>query len=205
MVSPDVTDEKLMRLLAAGRPEALGSLHRRYASLIFRLARASLERAAAEDVVQDVFVVVWRKAAVFTPDRGTFRHWVVQIARHRILNELRSRRRRARVVSDPDDPHLELLLDGGLEPYEQVWRASVQSAVRSALGQLPESQREAVNLAFLEDLTHPQVAVQLNVPLGTAKTRIRAGLRKLRGALDARGASRSGCGMLRAPPLSEAV
>src|SRR5712691_7776891 len=182
-IQPDPPDEELMRQLAAGRQDALAPLYRRYAPLILRLAGASLGRAAAEDIVQDVFVAIWRKAATFTPERGAFRPWVLQIAHYRVLNELRSRSHRPQIESDPDNAKLERLPDGDPEPDEEAWRASVRSVVRSAVEQLPASQREAVDLAFFEDLTHEQVAEQLRVPLGTAKTRIRAGLLKLRGSL----------------------
>src|SRR6185369_5411347 len=84
-------DEELMRQVAGGSAEALGLLHRRFARLIFRLAAPTLDRAAAEDLVQDVFLAVWRNAGRFDPERGTVRSWVLQIAHFRLLNELRRR------------------------------------------------------------------------------------------------------------------
>src|ERR671932_132368 len=87
-------DEELMRLLAGGRQEALGPLYSRYAPLIFGMAAQSLDRSGAEEIVQEVFLAVWRQAATFDPALGPFRPWVLQIAHFRILNELRRRGRR---------------------------------------------------------------------------------------------------------------
>ena len=92
----DTSDEELMRQLAAGRPEALGPLHARHASLIFGVAARSLDRATAEEISQEVFLAVWRHATSFDPTRGTFRAWVLQITRSTVLNELRRRGRRPR-------------------------------------------------------------------------------------------------------------
>ena len=86
---PSLSDEDLMSQLAAGRQEALGPLHGRYASLIYNVAAQSIGGATAEEIVQDVFVAVWRKAGSFDPARGSFRAWVLRIAHHRVLNELR--------------------------------------------------------------------------------------------------------------------
>jgi RNA polymerase sigma-70 factor, ECF subfamily len=178
-------DEELMRQFAAGRESALAILYHRYAPVIVRMACTSLEAATADDIVQDVFVAVWRHAAVFTPERGRFRSWVLQIAHNRILNELRSRRRRVRIEADtaPDSPTLERLPDEGRGPDEEAWNASMRAEVRNAVEQLPASQREVLDLAFFKDLTHRQAATHLAVPLGTAKTRIRAGLKTLRTSL----------------------
>jgi RNA polymerase sigma-70 factor, ECF subfamily len=176
-------DEDLMRQLAAGRRDALGPLYTRYARLIFNVAAHSLDRPAAEEVVQDVFLTVWRKAAVFSPERGAFRPWVMQIAHYRILNELRWRSRHPYPGGESDEQRLAGLPDLEPEPDEAAWRESLRSAVRAALEDLPPSQREAVDLAFFADKTHEQVASALNLPLGTAKTRIRSGLAKLRGRL----------------------
>ena len=94
----DTSDEDLMRQLAAGRPEALGPLHARYASMIHGMAARSLDRAAAEEISQEVFLAVWRHAASFDPARGTFRAWVAQITHTRVRNELRRRGRRPRTT-----------------------------------------------------------------------------------------------------------
>ena len=174
------TDERLMSELAAGRQEALGPLYSRYARVVFAVASHSLDRAAAEEIVQDVFLTVWRKASVFDPARGAFRPWLLQIAHYRILNELRGRGRRPQAVNDPDGFTLASVPDSGPEPDEIAWRDTVRSTVRSAFDELPARQREALNLAFFEDQTHEQVAEELHLPLGTAKTRIRGGLQKLR-------------------------
>jgi RNA polymerase sigma-70 factor, ECF subfamily len=176
----DRNDEELMSELAAGRREALGPLHGRYASLVFGLAARSLDRATAEEITQEVFLTVWQKAATFDPARGTFRAWVSHIAQTRVINELRRRGRRPRATSDPDGTGSENLADSEPGPDEAVWREHRRAAVRAAVEALPPPQREALSLAFLEDLTHEQVAAFLNMPLGTTKSRIRSGLKSLR-------------------------
>ena len=176
----DVADEDLMQQLAAGRQEALGPLYSRYAARIFSLAVQSLDRATAEEIVQEVFLAVWRKAATFAAERGTFRAWLFQIAHYRILNELRRRSRRPQLEEDPDGVRLEQSPDPMPGPDEIVAGEAQRVEVHGALEALPQAQRRAVELAFLEGLTHEQVATKLAVPLGTTKTRIRAGLQKLR-------------------------
>jgi RNA polymerase sigma-70 factor, ECF subfamily len=178
--SPGLSDEELMGQLAAGRQDALGLLHGRYATLVFNLAARALDRATAEEVVQDVFVSVWRKASTFDPSRGTFRAWVLQIAHFRVINELRRRGRRPRVERDPEGLRLASVPEPGPGPAEAVWREHRRAAVRAAVEALPPRQRIALSLAFLDDLTHEQVAACLNLPLGTTKSRIRAGINALR-------------------------
>jgi RNA polymerase sigma-70 factor (ECF subfamily) len=174
------SDEELMSRLSAGRRDALGPLHGRYALLIFGLAARSLGHAAAEEVVQDVFLTVWRKASTFDPARGTFRAWALRIAHLRVVNELRRRGRRPPVEADPEGAHLGNVPEPGPGPEEAAWRDHRRAIVRAAVEALPPHQRQALSLAFLEDLTHQQIADFLDLPLGTAKTRIRAGLQKLR-------------------------
>jgi len=175
----DTSDEELMAQLAAGRQEALGPLYARYAPLVFNLVAQTLDRAAAEEIVQEVFLAVWRQAATFDPGRGPFRPWVLQIAHYRILNELRRRSRRPPLEPDPEGEYLAAVPDPDPEPAEAAWREYQRSVVRAAMEKLPPPQRQALGLAFFEDLTHEQVATLLNVPLGTAKTRIRTALQKL--------------------------
>jgi RNA polymerase sigma factor (sigma-70 family) len=181
--APEPGDEALMERLASGHQEALGPLYSRYAARIFSLAAQSLDRAAAEEIVQDVFLAVWRKAGAFTPERGTFRAWVFQIAHHRILNELRRRSRQPRLADDLDEQAMADAADPALDPGEVFGRDAQRETVRRAVEALPPDQRRAIELAFFQELTHSQVASTLQVPLGTTKTRIRAGVQKLRESL----------------------
>src|SRR5436190_1810621 len=162
-------DDELMRQVAEGSAEALWLLHRRFARLIFGMAVQSLDRAAAEDLVQEVFLAVWRNARRFDPERGTVRAWVLQITHYRLLNELRHRNRQPDIVPDPEGLVLADLPASDPGPAEVTWEQHRRAVLRSALDELPPPQREALSLAFLEDLTHEQVAVELGVPLGTAE------------------------------------
>ena len=182
-VGQDASDVELMRALAAGQQDALGPLYSRYAPLIFALAAPTLGRVVAEEIVQEIFLIVWRKADTFDSARGTFRAWMLQTARFRVINELRRRGRRPQAALDPEGLHLAALQDPQPEPSEAAWADYRRDAVQAAMASLPGPQRQALGLAFFEDLTHEQVATVLHVPLGTAKTRIRTGLLKLRGTL----------------------
>jgi RNA polymerase sigma factor (sigma-70 family) len=182
-------DEELMQQVAEGSADALGQLHRRYARLIFGVAVQTLDRAGAEDLVQDVFLALWRNAGRFDPERGTVRGWVLQIAHFRLLNQLRRQSRQPEIAPDPDGLVLAGIGSSEPGPAEASWQRERLAVLKSALDALPPPQREAINLAFLDDLTHEQVAAELGLPLGTAKTRIRAGLQKLRGTLGSQWAA----------------
>jgi RNA polymerase sigma-70 factor (ECF subfamily) len=179
-MSAHTSDEELMHRLAEGRSEALGPLYARYAALIYGVAARSLGRAGAEDINQEVFLAVWRHAESFDSTRGTFRAWVLQITRSAVLNELRRRGRRPRATTQSNGVGGDYLPDPSPDPAESAWREHRSAAVRAAVEALPTPQREALSLAFLEDLTHEQVAAFLKLPLGTTKSRIRAGLKALR-------------------------
>ncbi|HTF33613.1 MAG TPA: sigma-70 family RNA polymerase sigma factor [Myxococcota bacterium] len=181
---PEETDEQLVHALAGGRQEALGALFARHAPLVFAIARQTLDAAAAEDIVQDVFLAVWHGAATFDEGRGAFRPWLLQIAHHRVLNELRRRSRKPLSGTEADRERLEAVADASPEPSAELWREFRRSAVREALEQLPPPQRQALGLAFFDELTHEQVASVLNLRLGTAKSRIRSGLQRLRTQLS---------------------
>ncbi len=174
------SDEELVSELVAGVQDALKPLHHRYAPLIFHMAAQTLDPTAAEEIVQDVFLVVWRKANTFDPSRGAFRPWLLQIAHFRILNELRRRSRRPQLAPDADGELTEEMPDDSAEPIETAWHAYRRDAIRAAVANLPPPQRQALSLAFFEDLTHDQVADMLNLPLGTVKTRIRSAIHTLR-------------------------
>ena len=177
--APGASDQELMRALVTDGEQALRPLYARYAPIVFGLASQTLDRATAEEIVQDVFLALWRNAAQYDPGRGPLRPWLLQIAHFRILNELRRRSRRPQLAPDPGD-ELGAIADPDPGPAAAAWSEYRRSAVRDALAILPPAQRQALGLAFFDELTHEQVAEVLQLRLGTAKTRIRAALAKLR-------------------------
>jgi len=174
------SDEELMTAVQRGEESALSALFTRYAPLVYHMAAQSLGQGSAEELVQDVFFSVWTKAQSYERGRGLFRPWLLQIAHFRVLNELRRRSRRPRLEPGLDGDSLEELADGGEGPLEQAWSDYRREALRAAVDSLPPSQRQALSLAFFEELSHDQVAQALKLPIGTVKTRIRHGLRSLR-------------------------
>ena len=183
----DRSDEDLVQEVVGRKPEALTALYTRYAPLVFHIASQSLDTASAEEIVQDVFLSIWQKAATYDRTRGAFRPWMLQIAHYRVLNELRTRSRRPQSIPDEEGWILDGIPDPNREPVEESWREYQRRAVQSAVRRLPAGQRQALSLAFFEDLTHEQVAETLRLPLGTVKTRIRSGMQKLRLTLVALG------------------
>jgi RNA polymerase sigma factor (sigma-70 family) len=172
--SPD-SDEGLVARLGRRDEDALRALHHRYAALAFTVAVRFVDAATAEEVVQDVFVTLWRKHGTFDPARGPFKSWIAQIAKNRALNELRRRQGRGPHTDEP----LDELPDDSLEPDEAQWQAHRRMAIRAAVDALPAAQRQALSLAFFDELTHEQIASFLQTPVGTTKTRIRLALKRL--------------------------
>jgi len=164
--------ESLLRRLTGGDAAALGEFYDRYAGLVNGLALRILRNPAeAEDVVQEVFVQVWRQAERFDPARGSPEAWLCTIARTRALDRLR---RRASRREDPADA-----APGASAPP----RTEEALAVRKALEGLSADQRHALELAYYEGLTHTEIAARLGEPLGTVKTRIRTAMIRLRDVL----------------------
>lgn len=168
----DSPPEALLRRLAAEDHEALGEFYDRFAGLVNALALRILRDASdAEDVVQEVFVQVWRQASRFDPARGTPEAWLCTMARTRALDRLR---RRAARREDPSEVAPGLV---------EAPRNEETLAVRKALDGLSPDQRRALELAYYEGLTHSEIAQRLREPLGTIKTRIRTAMLKLRDVL----------------------
>lgn len=177
------TDEHLLREIAAGNEEPIGTLYSRYAPIVFGMAAQALGKTTAEEIVQDVFVSVWKGAPTFDPAKGPARAWLLQIAHYRIANELRSRGRRPRTVEDPEGEQAARLPDPSPDQAEEAWSAHRRQILQRALEQLPPPQRQALGLAFFSDLSHGEVASVLGLPLGTVKSRLRSGLSRLRARL----------------------
>jgi RNA polymerase sigma-70 factor (ECF subfamily) len=175
------SDEPLLRLVAAGDSRALRSLYDRHApaalALAFRILRAKSE---AEEVVQEAFVEVWRRAAAFDPRRGTASSFVLNVCRSRALDRLRARgsAERAAAASAREEPEPAPL------PIESAVQRQDRERVRQALAALPAEQRAAIELAYFAGLTQREIAERLGEPLGTVKTRVRLALEKLSAILD---------------------
>ncbi len=176
------TDETLVASIARGDQAALTELYDRHASVALGLLhRLFGDTGEAEEVLQEVFLQVWRDAASYRPERASVRSWLLLLARSRGLDRLKSggaRRRREEAVAV--GARFQVVAPLGSRRLE---RADARRRVREALAVLPAEQRVAVELAFFEGLTHTQVAERLGAPLGTVKSRVLLGLRKLRTAL----------------------
>lgn len=169
--------------LAAGSEGAIGALYARYAPTVFGMAAQAVDRATAEEIVQDVFVAVWQGARTFDPEKGQARAWLLQIAHYRIANELRRRSRRPRLEADPESIQSARVPDPSPDQTQEAWQAHRREILRRALEALPQPQRQALGLAFFADLSHGEVARVLGLPLGTVKSRLRSGTALLRAKL----------------------
>jgi RNA polymerase sigma-70 factor (ECF subfamily) len=165
--------------MARGNHAALGLCYDAMGPVVFSLAvRMMRDRAAAEDVTQDVFVQVWRQAGNYDSQRGSPEAWMMMIARTRILDRLRSRA--AGVVLKPVGDNLPDAPDENDWPDDLAVSREDAVNVREALAELQADQRQAIELAFFDGLTHVEISEKTGVPLGTIKTRIRLGLLKIR-------------------------
>ncbi len=193
---PGVGDDDLVARVRGGDQDALAALYDRYGRPCFALARrVTADSSFAEDVVQEVFLAVWRAPAKFDPGRGTFGSWLLAMTHHKAVDAVRReetlRRRRAEMTDNAatgtgtsgEDPPVD----------EQVWTGVRGDRVRAALRDLPGAQREALGLAYFGGYTQREVAALTGAPLGTVKTRMLAGMRRLATALgdvaDAAGAA----------------
>jgi RNA polymerase sigma-70 factor (ECF subfamily) len=191
LIEPDLLDAELIARLARGDEAAIGPLYDRYAKLVYSLAmRIVHDGPTAEDLTQEVFVRLWRSAASFDPQRGHLRGWLLRIAHNLALNELRRRGSRpvaaAPVEGLSDDASLEDQ-DVLSNPETVAEQRDVHRVVQRALGQLPETQRQALELAFFQGLSQTEIATATGDPLGTVKSRVRNGMKRLRELLIAAG------------------
>jgi RNA polymerase sigma-70 factor, ECF subfamily len=173
----------LLQRIASGDGEAFRRFYDRYASLAFTFAIRLLgSRSDAEDLLQEVFLQVWRQAQSYSPERGSPEAWLITITRSRAIDKLRSTRRRDMSPLSPGEP---ARLEGGTHVAPPTQASEAKLTVEGVLTKLPEAQRVVLELAYFDGLTQSEIAVRLSEPLGTVKTRIRAGLERLRGFLGA--------------------
>jgi RNA polymerase sigma-70 factor (ECF subfamily) len=176
------TDAAIVYAIASGDERALSSLYDRYRVILFGLILRILHsRDDAEDVLQEVFLQVWRRAADFNEARGRPFTWLVTLARSRAIDRLRIIASRDRVTNEAARAVSE---DDVSDAADDTLRSERREIVRRALAQLPEEQQRTLLLAYFEGLTQAEIAERLNTPLGTVKTRMRSGMIRLREMLD---------------------
>jgi RNA polymerase sigma-70 factor (ECF subfamily) len=170
-----LSDEALVLLAARSEPTALAELYDRYGRLAYGLAlRVLRDEALAEDAVQDAFLAVWRAAPRFVPERGRASTWILTLVHRRAVDVVRrEERRRADTLAGAPEP-------GGTGAEEDVLLRLQRQRVQEALGRLPDPQREALELAYYGGFTQSELAERLGQPLGTIKSRMFAGLTRMR-------------------------
>ena len=183
-------DRRLLAGTADGDAKAFAELYDRLSGPLYGLClRMAGAESEAEDILQEAFLTVWRRAATYDPAKGSVFNWAVHLTRCKIIDHLRSRGRRLRIMASPDDSL------PGEEPREREAASSDPGAgeaadqraqagrVRQGLEALPPEQGRAIELAFFSDLTHHEISARLGQPLGTIKARIRRGMLRLRDLL----------------------
>ncbi len=176
-------EQEILSRVAAGREEAIQELYQKFGRMLVGLARRVLgSQEDAEDLVQDVFLQVWRQASRYDPNRASVSTWLTMITRSRAIDRLRTRR--------VGDRTIETMKGFGLFPTHEhaagdrdVLRGERRSRLREVLGELPVEQRQVLNWAYYGGLTQREIAESQGIPLGTVKTRTLLALRKLKTAL----------------------
>ncbi|MEV0273839.1 sigma-70 family RNA polymerase sigma factor [Hamadaea sp. NPDC050747] len=177
------SDARLRERLVGGDDDALAEIYDSWSALVYSMAvRITGDRSGAQDVTQDVFVHLWERPEAYDPGRGSLRTWLCVTTRGRALDWIRRTETRRRYQTAAASPEIaEAAVDEGI-----LWQTEVK-AVRAAVQALPAPQREAVTLAYFHERTYREVARDLSIPEGTAKSRLRVGLAHLADLLKAEG------------------
>jgi RNA polymerase sigma-70 factor, ECF subfamily len=173
----EASDLSLVEAVRARDESAMATLYDRYSSLVYAVALRVLgDTGAAEDVLQEIFLQLWRKPAAFDSARGSMGAWLSVIARNRSIDALRKRR--------PETDFEDVVLSVEPDFADDADRGRALGKIRLAMGTMPPAQKSAVEMAFFEGLTHSEIAEKTGEPLGTIKTRIRTALLSLRQAVS---------------------
>ena len=171
-ISPDLATVTAMK---SGDQRALAELYDRYSPVVYAVALRVLgDTGAAEDVLQEVFLQLWKNPSAFDAARGSLGAWLAVIARNRAIDALRRRK--------PETDIEDVVVSVSPDLASEADRSRAAQKVRSVLGEMPAAQRTALEMAYFEGLSHTEIAEKTGEPLGTIKTRIRSGLMSLRKA-----------------------
>jgi RNA polymerase sigma-70 factor (ECF subfamily) len=170
------SDAALVSAMASGDQGAMGQLYDRYSPIVYSIALRVLGDAGmAEDLLQEIFMQLWRNPRAFDSKRGTLAPWLVAITRNRAIDWLRKRR--------PETPVAEVAISIEPDLASKTEFARSVGKIRAMLDRMPTAQKDLLEMAYFEGLTHSEIAARTGQPLGTIKTRIRSGLLALRMAL----------------------
>jgi len=188
LAKPEPTDEQLISAICKGEESAIEVLYERYHRYAYSLAyRILRDPVASEDIVQDAFLSIWRKASSYQAQNGSVQSWIQAIVRHRAIDKVRASAHREyqwtplQADNEQDPP--------GEQPdvWEQAWQSEQHRIICEVMVQIPSEQRMVIELAYFGGLTHAEISEQCHIPLGTVKGRMRLGLQKMKSLLAERG------------------
>jgi RNA polymerase sigma-70 factor (ECF subfamily) len=188
LVKPEPSDEQLIAAICKGEESAIEVLYERYHRYAYSLAyRILRDPATSEDIVQDAFLSIWRKASSYQVQNGSVQSWIQAIVRHRAIDKIRASAHR-------DYQWTPLQADNEQDPpseqpdvWEQAWQSEQHRIICEVMLQIPGEQRMVIELAYFGGLTHVEISEQCHIPLGTVKGRMRLGLQKMKILLAERG------------------
>ena len=176
---PDMADEYLMKMIQAHRHSGLNLLYDRHAGLLKALSMKVLHNEAdAEDLIQEVFLEIWDRAASYDPCKGTPLSWIATLTRRRAIDRLRKRETYSR-FEERFTEEIQGRGEGWTHVHEDLAQSELHEHLQRALAALPEPQRNAIHLAYHGQMTQREIATYTGIPLGTIKTRLELGLRKM--------------------------
>ena len=188
LVKPELTDEQLISAICKGEEFAMELLYERYHGYVYALTYRILhDPTASEDIVQDAFLSIWRKALSYQAQNGSVQSWIQAIVRNKAIDKIRASAHR-------DYQWTPLQADNEQDPpseqpdvWEQAWQSEQHRIIHEVMEQIPNEQRMVIELAYFGGLTHAEIAEQYHIPLGTVKGRMRLGLQKMKALLAERG------------------
>jgi RNA polymerase sigma factor (sigma-70 family) len=183
-----LSDEVLLSAMARGAVWAMEMLYERYSRILYSLAyRMVGDHHVAEDLLQDAFLAVWRRATSYSPQSGAARSWIVSIMHHRTIDHLRSVRRRSTLKETTWEEVERDERTAFPDAWDEAWQNIQSAKIREALMKLPTEQRMVIELAYFQGWTHSEIAEGCQIPLGTVKARMRLGLTRLKRVVEEMG------------------
>jgi RNA polymerase sigma-70 factor (ECF subfamily) len=181
-----LSDEQIMAKIAEGQEAALATLYDKYATAVMGLAfKVVRDRTIAEEIVQETFYRVWDRSLSFHEHKGSFTSWLFRIARKLAIESLRRQKIRPQAVaSEQEQEHIERTTIASVNVAEAAWIAIKPEQIQTAVTQLPDDQRQVIELAYFNGMTRREIAEETGIALGTIHTRARLALQKLQQALQ---------------------